>query len=274
VDIHIVLERSQRMLEAFGGVSKWEFTRRGLSAFLSRISTPNSVGLQLFGRGGADSEVECDPFLYEAPVIEAAYDTHAAILEVLDATSPSGDAPMVPALEGALRHAEAVQRGTSNAQRVVLILAGAPNACEDTPESLRAMFASSSVTSYVIALGPDFDVGPVGQATETWPFVIDAAHPSSRLADALSHIALGATRRTCDYGRELPSTPPVIVEATRMFLGSEEIPHLDDAASCAASPNGGFYLDTTAAIPEYDFCPCSCASFTGCDSPETYFFCE
>jgi hypothetical protein len=265
------------MLELLGSISKWEFARRGIEEFLGRVASFHRVGLDLFPKANESAPAEsCDSGAYQLPLHEPANDAASfrAILDRFDSMSPSGPAPTVPALEGALRHVEAVQKGTRIAQRVVLIVAGAPSDCGGTPDDLRVAFANSLVTSYVIALAPDFDVGPVGEATETWPFVLGEEQPSSRLADALWHATLGASRRACDHGRELPENVVIDRNASRMFFQNQEIPRLESAAQCDTSASGGFYLDEATQRPEYDFCPCTCARFTTCEAPELLMFCE
>jgi hypothetical protein len=274
-DLHLVVERSSRMFETIDGVSKWELTRRALELFLEP-SRWQRVGLRLFG--GAEPSL-CDPTAYAVSTVPPGGDaaTFAAIFAAMDALPPEGAAPTVAALAGTLDEVERSQQTTSDGQRVVLILAGAPTACGGTPESLRATFARSPVTSYVIALAPDFDVGPVGEATETWPFVIEAGHSEQRLADALKHIGSGASRQACDFGRSLPSHPSATIapERTRAFFSDEEeIPHLADAAECARSDHGGFYLTEVAGEPQYRSCLCSCARYVTCQGAQWSFYCQ
>lgn len=274
-DLHLVVERSSRMLETIDGVSKWELTRRALELFLVP-SVWQRVGLRLYGGAGP---TVCDPTAYAMPTVSPGGDaaTFDAIFAAMDALPPEGPAPTVAALAGTLDEVERIQQTTSDGQRVVLILAGAPTDCGGTAESLRATFARSPVTSYVIALAPDFDVGPVGEATETWPFVIEAGHSEQRLADALKHIGRGASRQACDFGLSPPSDPSIVIEPERtraFFAGADEIPHLADATECAGSEHGGFYLTELAGELQYRSCPCSCARYVTCEGAQWMFYCE
>jgi hypothetical protein len=272
-DLHLVVERSSRMLETVDGVSKWELVRRALEQFLVPSSWER-VSLRLFGAGGVS---DCDPAAYAAPVVPSGGETStfAAIFAAMDALPPEGPAPTVAALAGTLEEVERVQQTTRDGQRVVLILGGAPTDCSGTPESLHATFARSPVTSYVIALAPDFDVGPVGEATETWPFVIEAGHSEQRLVDALRHIGRGASRQACDFGRSLPEEPPDIVpEHTRAFFAGDQIPHLANAEECARSEHGGFYLTELAGELGYRSCQCTCARYVACEGAQWMFYCQ
>lgn len=275
VDLHLLVEASSRMLETIDGVSKWELVRRGVAGFLTQVAPHHRVGLRVFGAtDGAASD--CDPLTYAPPLVAPAHDstTFAAIEDALATLEPSGSAPTVPALTGTLREIERIQKETRDGQRVVLVLGGAPSACGGTPAALEATFASSPVTSYVVALAPDFDVGPVGEETETWPFLIESGHESSRLTDSLLHIAAGATRQVCGFGRNVPADPDVLPERTRAFFDGKEIPRLAGPADCASSDNGGFYLTESEGRLEYRSCSCTCALFTTCETAEWTFFCE
>jgi hypothetical protein len=270
-DLHLLVERSERMRETIDGVSKWELTRRALKQFLAPSSFQR-VSLRLFGADGGN---DCDPATYTQPLVPPGDDeaTVAAILAAMDTHAPGGLAPTVPALAGTLAEVQRIQNTTRDGQRVVLILGGAPTDCAGTPGSLRAAFAASPVTSYVVALAPDFDVGPVGEATETWPFLVEAGDSETRLADALRHITRGASRQACDFGRALPNRVTVDPARTRVFFGDDEVPQLSSAAECASSDYGGFYLTEGAEEPEYQSCPCTCARYTTCEGAEWLFYC-
>lgn len=265
------------MLETIDGVSKWELVQRAVEQLF--MPAPSAgFSLRVFGVNGVAGNADaCDPTTYSEPIVPAGKGRAAleSIRQALGALRPDGLAPAVPALAGALKEIERVQRDTRDAQRVVLILGGAPSDCAGTPDALRATFAGSNVTSYVIALDPDFDVAPVAEATETWPFVISSGHSETRLADALRHIASGASRRACDFGHALPSGPiPVLLDRTRAFFGNDEIPRLANAAECATSTNGGFYVADEGSNLEYRSCPCTCAAYTTCAGAEWLFYCE
>jgi len=272
-DLHLVVERSSRMNETIDGVSKWELIQRALQQLLP-ASSFTGFSLRVFGADGVGDAAACDPATYAIPIVPRGDGPAAleSILGTLGALEPEGLAPTVPALAGALEEVERTQPSTLVGQRVVLILGGAPTECAGTPESLRATFEGSAVTSYVIALDPDFDVGPVGEATETWPFVISAGDPETRLTDALRHIAQGASRQLCSFGHPLPNAPQLTFDParTRAFYGGEEIPHLASAEDCATSPNGGFYLQGD----EYRSCACTCAGYTSCDGATWMFYCD
>lgn len=125
VHLHLVLERSTRMNVSIGGVSKWDLVRRALGLFLMPESSV-SVSLRVFGAsGGVDSARDCDPVSYAPALVSPVNGASArqAILDAGDALDPDGPAP-VPAFEGTLAEVERLQRETSEAQRVVLILGG------------------------------------------------------------------------------------------------------------------------------------------------------
>ena len=229
----------------------------------------------------------CDPNSYVQPntEIESIATGGPKVLQAVADEYPllGGPTPTFPALWGALRHAQAWQRGTPRMTVAVLVTDGYATAC-DTDVSHAAQVAQEyfqgtvgtyydvgapAIRSYVIGLAVDkFNLDVIAQAGGTGAAtIVDGVGAVDQMVTALSAIAKGATAPTsCTVNFPSPPAgysldPAQLRLIYKPNLGGlpQEIPLVASGADCGG-PNGGFYYDSPAAPTTVTLCPCSCAN--------------
>jgi len=150
---------------------------------------------------------------------------------------------------------------------VILIIAGNPDGCGDTLESLTDVARSgtlSKIATYVVQLGADFDLNPVAKAGSSGPvYLIDSGDVADGLYQVLYDIVtpnLGNTfpvMRSPDLAHPVDPSRTVITmpygDGTVFVQGL--VPHLNSKAECSANVNGGWYYDTDPT--HLVLCPCT-----------------
>ena len=291
VDLYLMVDRTASMtypISSGSAVTRWDILQSGLQSFLSPSNTVVAgarLALQFFGAtGNPDDPKECDPTSYATPVIEfESLSTGAAKINgaiQAEASVLGGQTPWMPAIHGALLHAQKWQ--SANPQRAVavaLITDGYPTEC-DTDVSAIAQMVSEfylgvqgtyntvgkpAIRTYMVGIGVDkFNLNTVAQAGGTRQSLIVAA--ADEVAGALKNI-VSAYQITPPCQTALPSPPgggvfnPDKFKLTYTPFGAstEQILAVDSAAACGAAV-GGFYFDNPNAPTRLTLCPCTCAN--------------
>jgi hypothetical protein len=270
-DTYLLVERSAKMAEPWGGSSRFQIVRDAASQWLH-----GPGGLAFVGLPANDLRDRCAASNYAKPGFIGDLGASALIASAFDGSAPSGKNPLLPALQGLLSFVETRSAQSPNRwQRVILVTASAPNEC---PASVRADDVGTLIRDFlsrnpardvlVIELGADFDPSPLSRAADTLPYRIDSQGAPARLREALLALTTGCffpPKLSCRQPRlEIPPAPEgreldlsQISIQVETVDGSESIPQLAGASACGASPNGGFYL-IGRSPPEIEFCPCSC----------------
>jgi hypothetical protein len=294
VDIFLMLDRSLSMSYLIQNTTlqRWDVLQQGVSRFISDpavLTKAPRVGLGFFSATATTSDpTGCDPNSYVQPntEIESIATGGPKVLQAVADEYPllGGPTPTLPALWGALRHAQAWQKGTLRMTVAVLVTDGYATAC-DTDMSHAAQVAQEyfqgtvgtyndvgapAIRSYVIGLAVDrFNLDAIAQAGGTGSAtIVDNVGAVDQMVTALTAIAKGTIAPTsCNVNYPTPpagySLDPaklrLIYKPNLVFGISQEIPLVASGADCSG-PNGGFYYDSPAAPTTVSLSPCSCAN--------------
>jgi hypothetical protein len=266
--------------EGFDPSVKWIPVGSGMKAF---FTDPGSAGinasLQFFPLG-ADVAAMCAADYGTPEVTMTALSNAAALVAAIDAPSPRGGTPTLPALEGAIHYA-----GTIAAARpadktvIVLVTDGEPGyringqnvtGCTDNDvahvaAAARAAFtATPSIPTYVIGVGASLQnlnaiaaAGGTGQAT-----MVSVTDPAvTRASFQKSLDAIRAQTLSCDLALPAPPDGKTLnVNAVNVAFtsgaGVETILAYD--AGCASG--AGWHYDDVAAPTKIELCPAACST--------------
>jgi hypothetical protein len=265
--------------EGFDPALKWTPVNQAMEAF---FGDPGSAGLsaslQLFPQGTDLSSV-CG-YDYATPKVPlSALGTNPnPLTAALQATSPSGGTPTLPAMQGAVAYAKQVAAQQPQSKTViVLVTDGDPGfgingqfavGCtnNDIPHVAAAAEAalqgSPSIPTYVIGVGSDFTnlnaiAAGGGTKQATIVSVTDPAKTSGIFQQALD--AIRAQTLSCDFA--LPQPPsgqqinPLAVNVV-FDDGSGKQTTLTYDATCASG--AGWHYDDLAAPTKVELCPATC----------------
>ena len=255
LDIYMVVDDSGSM------IPWWPFTIDAISQFLhDQGSAGIGVGLQFFGS-------ECSVDYYAKPRV-AISELPGAIpmLEQAWPILPAEGTAMVPAMQGAVKHAREHMMQNPDSKTVVLLVTdGLPDDCNSTEAgvvqaAMEGLAGSPSVQTFVVGIGLDLDaLNSFAQAGGSQKaFLVEPGAPQALLT-ALNSIRGQAL--PCDYG--LPSadskgdvkrvnlrhTPPSGQPATIGWVA--------DANACSAG-EGGWYFDDVNAPKRMIVCANRC----------------
>ena len=282
VDLYIMMDRSISMNEPAGdtGLTRWEAIRDAVEAF---VTSPDAgdigAGIGFFGKTqNGDDTIDCNPDNYAEPEVEIGLLSEVGedILAAIDDTIPGGVTPTLPALEGALAHAQDWARDNPDrASMVVLVTDGYPTQCEaggiaEVAEAARvAAEDDPSVRTYVIGLDGTQNLEGIARAGGTKSaFLVESADIADRFVDVLLNIS--SAQLACSF--EVPDSPDpdleidpdrVQVVYTPESSGEpEEVPKVEGSADCERQPNGGWYFSALgASSTRINVCPCTCSRF-------------
>lgn len=189
------------------------------------------------------------------------------IFKSVDRIKPQGSTPTLPALQGALNHANA-NKQAGRKMSVLLItdgdVTGATNAQVVT--AAQNGFTSYGIETFVIGIDPGSStfaanmnaIARAGSGNKFNAFIVNTADTSAFL-DALNAVRRRAT--SCDFNLPTPSTP-VNYAAGQVLVTAGSPPtetsliNRGTSAGCGALP--GFYYDNASSPTEVRLCPASC----------------
>jgi hypothetical protein len=291
VDLYILLDRSQSM------GARWLDATAAIEQFVADpnvVASDVRVGFQFFGlTGGIDDAQDCKASSYATPAvwIGSLPTVGPLIAAAIAAVTPSGEAPSVPALQGAIQCAGRWQ--DLHPERLTIlawVTDGSPTACADQSDASLVAAAEAGmaldppIRTYVFGLGVGADAyrlnalaqsGGTGQAT----LIEDGNLPSglaAALAQTVTNPSLTSNQSPCEYLLPLPPDPlsafsydQTLVVHTPGSGGEEQVPYATSLAGCSPV-YGGWYYDV---VPDSDpnapdpsklvMCPCTCASLNG-----------
>ncbi len=266
-----MFDRSGSMsdLEASDGgakESKWDACVSGLEAF---FNDPGSAGisasLQFFMQPD-----ECDVDAYAAPEVPMTALPSAVFDQAFAATTPSGETPTVPALQGALAFAAQTEQAHSGSKvAVVFVTDGEPNGCKSTIDdaadaaAAAAADAGAGTPTYVIGIGKVKSLDAIASGGGTGQaFIVSTTDPQQTAVDFRT--ALGAIRGAtlgCDY----PIPPPP--SGQRLDYGAVNVIFTPGAGSpstlsydTGCSAMGGWRYDDAQSPTRIEICPTRCAA--------------
>lgn len=307
VDMIILMDRSisnsyavgsETATPAGGGQTRrWDVLTAAMEALATSEDAKNlGASLTLFSyTGGANPANECNVADYEKPVVPLALlgDVDPAtgltqgqkLVNAMQAVTPGGLTPTVPALTGVFKYAMAEKNKPGNAREkvVVLISDGFPTLCDEkSPSDIanvikEAAGAITPIRTFIIGVGsPDtmdgarFNLLNYASSGNTGkpPYVLDEAAGADAVRTQLVQALLNISSSTlaCDYELTPPQgwviSPEDVSFTWKPSAGNlQQIPRVTSEAACQRSANGGFYFDDPVNPTKITACPCTCANF-------------
>lgn len=295
LDMFIMMDRTTSMTYAVQNTSliRWDVLQQGVQQFVNSpavIAKAPRVGLGFFSKtGNPNDPSECDPNAYAQPLIEMEpIVTGGPILQkaVIDERALlGGQTAWLPALQGALMHAQDWQSQTANLNRmtvVVLVTDGYPTECDTDmshiTEAVGEYYAGfqgayngrglPSIRTYVVGVAVDrFNLDAVAQSGGTGSATIVDGVGSVGAVDQFVNAMVNITSSDikCDIAftklnSNLVIDPEKVQVVYETFQGEkQEFPRADSAAGCTGA-NGGWYFDNPMNPKIITLCPCTCAN--------------
>ena len=278
VDLFVIMDRSQSMGEFVAGSNqtRWQALHAAVQRFAeSPRAGEIRAGIGFFSLSGVAHDAEdCNPDSYAEPRVPIGplSEVGPDLVAAMDAVSPGGLTPTVPALQGAISYARAwAKKNSGRATMVVLVTDGFPTQCDNAPDRIsqaaRAGYESAEhVRPFVIGVGDvaRFNLDNYARSGGTRSaYLTDAGDVTTSFVDALNNITNRAL--ACEY--QLPAAPDgmkldpekVQVVYTPASGAAEEVPSVASFNGCASTSNGGWYYDDPERPSKITVCPCTCS---------------
>lgn len=282
MDLFFMMDRSISMGEMLpSGMTRWEALHAAVAAYVAGAGTTDiGTGLGFFAQtGSTNTTIECDVNGYAQPDVGIGplATTGPLMLDAMDALTPGGLTPTVPALKGAIQYAQswATDHPTRQAA-VALVSDGYPTQCDNSPASVAAAAADGyngtpSIRTYVIGVGAvaRFNLQSYAQSGGTvQAYTVDDGDVTATFVDTVANIT--SSPLACEFQIPPPTSTNWIdydhvqIVYTPAVGGAEEVPYLTSSSGCGTSANGGWYYDADPAVRDpttIRVCPCTCARF-------------
>jgi hypothetical protein len=283
VNLVVMYDKSGSMgdpADGFDPAKRWIPVGTGMKSFLSDTGSRSMrASLQFFPLGG-DLQSTCNA-AYGTPRVPMSPLTDAGpFVSAIDATTPNGGTPTLPALTGAISYARSVASANPEQKTVVVLVTdGEPGyrvngqnvpGCPDNDiahvasAAQGALAGNPSIATYVIGVGPSLQnlnsiaaAGGTGQALMV-P-VNDPGQTTASFQSALEKIR--SATLSCVFG--MPKAPDgQQLDADRVNViftkGTGQEVTLGYSADCA---NGqGWRYDNRANPTKVELCPASCGA--------------
>jgi uncharacterized protein YegL len=243
---------------------KWTPAVAALKDFFKDPSSANiHASLALFRQNN-----ECSVAAYATPAVAmTALPDTASFAAVLDANSPGGGTPTLPAEQGAVQYAQSVAATLKPGEKIAIVLVtdGDPNDCNSTSANVAAAAATVAATikTYVIGVGTEVaKLDEIATGGGTAPHIqvntTNAATTSADLRTAIGKIK--AAQLSCDY--TLPTPPAgksIDVNAVNVnYTTGGATTTLGYSADCSNA--GGWHYDSTTTPTKIIMCPTICST--------------
>jgi len=257
-----------------GTPSRWDATSMAINNFCtSPLATMNgvAVGLIFFGiqsaQTAACSTCSCNQADYAIPAVPIAPlpGNASLIANAIAMTSPSGDTPTVPSLQGAINYAKAYTQQGKRTAAVLLVTDGLPTGCGsyNTPAGAAQVAADAyngipQISTYVVGMGnvAALDAIALAGSGGMQHFIPTMGDVAGAITRALQQIT---GQVSCAY-----TIPQVAVDPRKVYvqisvgLGGmpQDVNYVDSAAQCTAL--GGWYYDNPVTPTKILLCPQTC----------------
>jgi uncharacterized protein YegL len=247
---------------------KWTPAVAALKDFFSDPSSANIHASLAFFAQSPGSKAECQVASYATPAVAmAALPNATAFAAALDANSPAGGTPTLPAEQGAVQYAQSVAAGLTAGEKVAVVLVtdGDPNDCSSNPTNVAAAAATvaGTIKTYVIGVGTETaNLDQIATGGGTAPHIqvntTSAATTSADLRTAIGKIK--AAQLSCDYTLPPPPSGKTIdVNAVNVnYTTGGMTTTLGYSADCSNA--GGWHYDSTTAPTKIIMCPTICTT--------------
>ena len=243
---------------------RWTPAVAALKSFFSDASSANIHASLAFFK----QQNECTVSSYATPsVAMKALPDATTFAAALDANSPGGGTPTLPAEQGAVQYAQSVATGLKAGEKVAVVLVtdGDPNDCNSDPTNVAAAAATVAATikTYVIGVGPDaVNLDQIATGGGTAPHIqVNTASAATTAADLKTAIGkIKAAQLSCDYTLPPPPTGKTIdVNAVNVnYTTGGATTTLGYSADCSNA--GGWHYDSTTTPTKIIMCPSICTT--------------
>jgi uncharacterized protein YegL len=243
---------------------KWTPAVAALKDFFADPSSANIHASLTFFK----SNNECNVGSYATPAVAmTALPQTTSFAAALDANSPNGGTPTLPAEQGAVQYAQTVAATLKAGEKVAVVLVtdGDPNDCSSTAANVAAAAATvaSTIKTYVIGVGTEVaKLDQIATGGGTAPHIqvntTSAATTSSDLRAAIGKIK--AAQLSCDYTLPPPPSGKTIdVNAVNVNYTTGGMTNtLGYSADCSNA--SGWHYDSTTTPTKIIMCPTICTS--------------
>ena len=278
VTMLIMFDKSASMLED----QKWAGAKAALIAFFQNDETAGlSIGLRFFpddepASGCNDQVCSVDacsqPLVPPAPLTTAPADgdpQQKALVDAVNAKSPSGQTPMYAALGGAEAWAKANSVPGEKSTAVVLVTDGEPTTCNTDIGAIASLakdaYDSAGVLTYAIGMlgSNEAQLDQIAAAGGTEEALLaNAGSVSTKLIEALTSIQ--KAQIACTFDVPAASMPGEEVDPGKVNVnyhdgsgGIVTMPRVGGAGDCPTTY--GWYYDDPAMPQTILLCPSTCA---------------
>lgn len=254
-------------------VTRWTSIKEALVTFATAPASAGiGVGMGFFPQMNGNT-LRCNPQDYATPAapIAGLPGSAGAIQMVLDAQSPEGNTPTVPALAGAIQYATSyAQTHPGRTVGIVFASDGEPTQCQQNDNTIAgavrvaqaAAMASPPVKTYVLGVGPSLmNLNQIAAAGGTGAAHLVESGGSAELLNALNEIRKSAL--TCDYS--IPVIPGKPLDFNLVNIKTrvgpppsmeQQIGRVMNAGQCGSQ--GGWYFDNNDRPTRITLCPTTC----------------
>ena len=269
LNIAVVYDRSNSMGGANSGIdpaTKWLPVGAGLKGF---FQDPGSVGVTaslVYFPSIQNEPDQCNSGEYVKPDVPATALPSMAFASSIDATSPHGNTPTLPAVRGVIDGLKSGTVDPKTVDAIILVTDGEPDSCQSSVNdvSQAVQTVAASIPTYVIGIGlSSAALDQIAAAGGTQKaIVVDVTSPTQTQADLLA--ALGAIRgKQVPCAFELPPAP----DGQKLDYDKVNVLYTPGSGAQQAlgyevgCPGGtGWYYDDVANPTHVELCPATCST--------------
>jgi hypothetical protein len=270
LNLVVIYDRSGSMGDpAVGGDAtlRWIPVGEGLKAFFTDADSLGvNATLQYFPYKQNPLEA-CNSSAYFFPDVPLTALPSTVFGDNIAMTSPQGETPTYPAVQGAIAAAQKIAKDDTNAKvAIILVTDGEPNSCgssvQNTSGALSAVAAT--IPTYVIGVGPSqqaiIDIATAGGAGP--PVFVSVGDPAQTRADILTALTkIRGQQLACEFA--LPPPPAGMVLDTDKVnvlytpsMGAQQALGYDPACSTG----NGWHYDDAMNPTKVILCPGTCGT--------------
>ncbi len=270
LNLVVIYDRSGSMGDPLVGgdaSTRWTPVGEGLKAFFTDADSLGvNASLQYFPYKQNELEA-CNSSAYFFPDVLLTALPSTAFGDNIAMTTPKGETPTFPAVQGAIAAAQKIAKDDVNAKiAIILVTDGEPNSCGSSVQNTSGAIAAvaSTIPTYVIGVGPSqqaiLDIAAAGGAgAPVFVSVGDAAKTRADILAALTKIR--GQQLSCEF--PLPAPPDgKVLDTNKVNVlytpssGAQQALTYDPA--CAMGE--GWYYDDLAKPGNVILCPATCGT--------------
>lgn len=261
--VHLVFmfDKSASMLED----QKWIACSSGMKSF---FADPKSRGLHASLQFFPADLLTCFANYKSPKVSQRPLPNATDFRDAIDAVTPAGGTPTLPAIRGAIDHARDLraQAAATDGGKVAIVLVtdGEPNDCFSSVLSVAAQVAAvkDQIPTYVIGVGNLLGLNAIAQAGGTkQAYIVSTNNPAQTTQELQKALAaIRGSALACDYAVPAPPVGKTLDLATVNVVYTPGVPGaagetLSYDKACAGA---GWRYDNPGAPTRIELCPTTC----------------